>query len=176
MVHYHLSDSELSILMQAPLQAIMALTLSDKIDPVSFFKEVQAGIQIIAAEQQRQDISNDLVEFLVASFNAVDDKKIVKDEKSVYKKEIELLRLIQNLDNPAQGRQQAIAHFEKVALIMANKLTAAQASEFKTWLMSIARKVAKTVEEKEAILCVGGERVNYVEAFMIKKLEHALTL
>ncbi|RUR83179.1 hypothetical protein ACF3DV_29075 [Chlorogloeopsis fritschii PCC 9212] len=176
MVHYQLSDSELSILMQAPLQAIMALTLSDNIDPVSFFKEVQAGIQIITAEQQSQNIASDLVKFFVTSFDAVDNKKFLNDEELVLKKEIELLKLLQNLEHPAQGRQKAIAHFEQVALILANKLTTTQASEFKAWLMSIARKVAQTVEEEEGILCVGGEQVHYVEAFMLKKLEHTLTL
>ncbi|WP_026734595.1 hypothetical protein [Fischerella sp. PCC 9605] len=174
MAQQYFSDSEWAILMQAPLQAVMGLTLADKTDPVSFLKEAQAGIKILAAEQQRQDITNDLVGALVASLNEADTKEPVQGEALLLKKEFKLLRELQNLKNAAEGRQKAIAHFEQVSSILAAKVTAAQAVEFKSWLMSIAQKVAEAVKEG-GFLSIGGEKVSEPEASMLKKLEQTLT-
>lgn len=61
----YFSEAERSVLVQSPLQAILAVTLADKTDPVSFFKDVQVGWQVIVTEQ-RQDITCDLKICLLA--------------------------------------------------------------------------------------------------------------
>jgi hypothetical protein len=52
MSQQYFTDSEWSMLMQAPVQAISAIVLADKSDPVSFLKEVRAALQVLATEQQ----------------------------------------------------------------------------------------------------------------------------
>jgi len=73
MVQQYFSEEEWAVLTQAPMQAIIALTLADKSDPVSFMKEVEAGVKILATEQQRQDLPPDgLVNSVVSALNEVD--------------------------------------------------------------------------------------------------------
>ncbi|WP_315784899.1 hypothetical protein [Fischerella sp. JS2] len=58
---------------------------------------------------------------------------------------------------------------------MAAKVTTAQASAFKSWVLSIAEKVANAVKEG-GFLGIGGKRVSDSEASMLKKLEQTLAL
>ena len=171
MVQQYFSDEEWAVLLKAPMQAVMALTLADRTDPVSFLKEVKAGIEILAAEQQRQDITSDLIQSVLASLNEIDGRESVQGEALLLKREVEMLRDIRNLKNAAEGRQNALAYFEQVGTILGHKVAAAQASEFKDWLLSIARKVAEAVREG-GLLGIG---VSDAEASTIKKLEKALT-
>jgi hypothetical protein len=173
MTQQYFSDDEWSVLVQSPLQAVVALTLSDKTDPVSFLKELQAGVQILSSEQQRQDISNDLVKSLIASLNDLDAKQSLQGADLALKKEFELVGYLRNLTNADEGRQKAIAHFEKVASILASKVTGVQAAEFRAWLLSIAQRVAEAVKEG-GFMGIGGEKVSDSERSILKKLEQTL--
>ena len=173
MTQQYFSDTEWSTLIQAPMQAVIALVLADKTDPVSFLKELQAGVQILAAEQQRPDISNDLVKSLVSALNDIDAKQTLQGEELALKKEFEVIGYLRGLKNADEGRQKAIAHIEQVASILAAKVTGIQASEFKTWLMSIAQRVAEAVKEG-GFLGVGGEKISDPERSVLKKIEQIL--
>ena len=172
MTQQYFSDSEWSMLMQAPWQAIAALTLADKTDPVSFLKEVRAGLEIMVAEQQREDITNDLVKSLVTSLNEADAKRSLEGEALVLQKQTELLLYLQNLNSASQGRQQALTYFDEVAKILAAKVTPMQASEFKSWILSIARRVAEAVRERGLF----GVGTSNEEKSMLRKLEETLTI
>lgn len=172
MTQQYFSDSEWTMLMQAPWQAIAALILADKTDPVSFLKELRAGLEIMVAEQQREDITNDLVKSLVASLNQADAKRSLAGEALVLQKQNELLSYLQNLNSASQGRQQALAYFEEVAKILAAKVTPMQASEFKSWILSIARRVAEAVRERGLF----GVGISNEEMSMLRKLEEMLTI
>jgi uncharacterized protein YicC (UPF0701 family) len=172
MAQQYFTDSEWSMLMQAPWQAIAALILADKTDPVSFLKELRAALEIMVAEQQREDITNDLVKSLVASLNQADAKRSIEGEALMLHKQNELLSYLQNLNSASQGRQQALTYFEEVAKILAAKVTPMQAGEFKNWILSIAHRVAEAVREKGLF----GVGTSNEEKSMLRKLEETLTI
>ena len=172
MTQQYFAEKEWSMLMQAPWQAIAALVLADKTDPVSFLKELRAALEIMVAEQQREDITNDLVKSLVTSLNQSDAKRGLEGEALMLHKQNELLSYLQNLNSASQGRQQALTYFEEVAKILAAKVTPMQAGEFKSWILSIARRVAEAVREKGLF----GVGTSNEEMSMLKKLEQTLTI
>ncbi|MFB2936883.1 hypothetical protein ACE1B6_16660 [Aerosakkonemataceae cyanobacterium BLCC-F154] len=172
MTQQYFTESEWSTLMQAPWQAIAALTLADKTDPVSFLKEIRVGMEIMLAEQQREDITNDLVKSLVASLNQADTKRSLEGEALLLQKQTELLLYLQNLNSASEGRQQSLNYFNEVAKILAAKVTSMQASEFKSWILSIARRVAEAVRERGFF----GVGISNEEMSMLKKLEETLTI
>jgi hypothetical protein len=113
MSQQYFSDSEWATLVQSPVQAIVAMILADKTDPVSFLKEVQASIQILSTEVQRQDITNDLVKSLLVSLqDKVTTGETLQGEELLLKKEFELLGYIRTLTSADEGRKKAIAHIQ----------------------------------------------------------------
>ncbi|GAB4133345.1 MAG: hypothetical protein Fur0046_04030 [Cyanobacteria bacterium J069] len=175
MVQQYFSEDEWGILTQAPALAIIALTLADKTDPVSFMKEVQAGVRILAAEQQRQDLPPDgLVHSVVSSLNEVDLADGSSGDSLLLKKEFQVLRYIRDLKNASDGRKAAIAHFDQVKSVLAAKVTGVQANEYKSWLLMLATKVAEAVKEG-GFLGIGGEKISDAEASVLRKLEDALS-
>ncbi|MDG2614679.1 hypothetical protein P7L53_00335 [Thermoleptolyngbya sichuanensis XZ-Cy5] len=175
MVQQYFSEEEWAALTQAPMQAIIALTLADKADPVSFMKEVQAGVKILAVEQQRQDLPPDgLVSSVVSALNEVDLADSTPADSLLLKKEFQILRYIRDLQNASEGRNAAIAHFDKVKSVLATKVTGVQANEYRDWLLAIATKVAEAVKEG-GFLGIGGEKISQAEASVLRKLEDALT-
>ncbi|WP_225913732.1 hypothetical protein [Leptolyngbya ohadii] len=173
MTQSYFTDAEWSILMQAPVQALSAVILADKSDPVSFLKEVKAAVQIMLEEQQRQDLSSDLGRSLIQSFRDSLAKESLQGDELVMKKVFEYLGGIANLKSASDGRKQAIAHLDQVSAILAAKVTVMQANEFRQWLVSLARKVAESVKE-EGFLGIGGERISRDEASTLKDIEKAL--
>ena len=82
------SEQEWSMLMQAPMQAIIALALADKTDPVSFLHETRAAIQILTDEQRRTDIDSDLANSLLAALTQLDAQDSLQGEQLLLKKTI----------------------------------------------------------------------------------------
>jgi collagenase-like PrtC family protease len=173
-VQQYFSADEWSMLMQAPMQAVIGVTLADKTDPVSFLREAEAGIQIVAAEQQRQDHPNDLVRALVAAMNESDAQAAGSGTALLRQREIELLSYLKSLKSAADGRNRVIAYFEEISAVLAAKVTAVQAGEFKEWVLSIAQQVAEAVKEA-GFLGVGGERISEAEGSMLRKIERTLS-
>lgn len=173
MTQQYFSDSEWSLLLQAPIQAVSAVILSDKSDPVSFLKEVKAAVQILIEEQQRQDLSTDLGRALMQGFRDKLAAEPVQGEALLHKKMFEYLGSIESLKSASDGRKAAIAHLDQVSSILASKVTVIQAQEFRKWLVALARRVAQAVKE-ESFLGLGGEAVSRSEASTLSAIEKAL--
>ncbi|HEY9643537.1 MAG TPA: hypothetical protein V6C57_23815 [Coleofasciculaceae cyanobacterium] len=173
MSQQYFTDSEWETLLQAPVQAAIGVTLVDKTDPVSFLNETRTAIQILAAEQQRQDISSDLARSLVTSLKEEDAKEALQGDQLLLQKQFELLGALQGLKSASDGRKSTLEYFKQIESILASKVTAVQAAEFKSWILSIARQVAEAVKEG-GLFGVGGERVSREEAAMLSDMEKAL--
>ncbi|NJL45011.1 MAG: hypothetical protein HC922_03240 [Leptolyngbyaceae cyanobacterium SM2_3_12] len=69
----------------------------------------------------------------------------------------------------------AIGRFQNVAAILDAKVTGAQATYYRQWLMSVAQKVAEAQKEG-GIMGIGSSRVSEREADVLKELAAALGL
>lgn len=174
MTQEYFTDSEWSMLMQAPVQALSAVILADKADPVSFLKEVKAAVQILMAEQQREDFSTDMGRALMQGFKAKVAAEPLQGEELLMKKMFEYLASLEALKSAADGRKQAMAHLNQVSMLLASKVTVVQANEFRHWLVSLARKVAEAVKEEGFLGGIGGERISRQEASALAEIEKAL--
>ncbi|MBF2028531.1 MAG: hypothetical protein IGS48_17500 [Oscillatoriales cyanobacterium C42_A2020_001] len=173
MTQQYFSDTEWATLLQASKQAILAVILADKTDSVSFLKETQAAVQILATEVYREDISSDLARSVIASLKEGAAQEPLQGEQLLLKQQFELLGTIQTFNNVADGQKQTIAHLNQVATILASKVTAIQAEEFKQWIIALATKVAQAFKE-EGIFGIGGERISRSESGALSSIEKAL--
>ncbi len=178
MKQQYFSDSEWTTLLQTPMQAILTIILADKSDPVSFLKETQAGVQILAAELNREDISSDLVASVIASINEIAANEIAGGRispagQAFSQQQLDLLATIQTFTSVADGQKQAIAHFKQVGEILVAKVPIAKATEFKQWILAIATQVAKAVKE-DGMFGIGGERISRPESGALSSIEKAL--
>ncbi|EKQ66790.1 hypothetical protein OsccyDRAFT_4591 [Leptolyngbyaceae cyanobacterium JSC-12] len=169
----YFSDSEWATILQTPMQAILAIILADKTDPVSFLQETQAAIQIMAAELEREDISSDLVKSVIAALKEITAQESLQGEQLLLKQQFELLGKIQTFKNVGDGQKQVMAHLNQVASILASKVTLVQAEEFKQWILAIATQVAKVLKE-EGMFGIGGERISRQESGALSDIEKAL--
>lgn len=124
------TDEEWSVLLQAPMQAIVAITLADKTDPVSFLQELKGGVDVVVATMQQADIGSNLARALVDAIHEIDRQEPLQGEQLNLKKEFELLALIQSYKKASEGRNLAVAHFEQVASILSAKVTGMEATAF----------------------------------------------
>lgn len=173
MKQQYFSDSEWAILLQSSMQAILAVILADKTDPVSFLKETQAALQILAAELQREDVSSDLVKSVIASLNEVTAQEPIQGEQLLLKQQFDLLRTIQTFNSVADGQKQIIVFFNQLRDILLTKVPIVQAEEFKQWILALATQVAKAVKE-EGRFGIGGERISRQESGALSSIEKAL--
>lgn len=169
------TEAERAILLQAPMQAIAAVTLADRADPVTFLKEVQAGINILADEMGRQDLPGNLLPALIEALRQLDAQDPVQGDALKLKKGFELLGYLQGLKTSAAGQDQAVAHFQEVAAILAAKATGLEADAYKRWLMDFAQKIAEAIREG-GIFGIGSSRISEKEADVLDKLAKALGL
>jgi hypothetical protein len=169
----YFTDDEWVMLLQAPQKAVSALVLADKTDPVSFLNEVQAAIQILQTEQN-QDWSNDLVKSLTQSMREFDAQDPLQGDQLLLKRQFEFLAGLKEYKSAVEGRTSALEHLKQVSSILAAKVTANQAVEFKQWLLTLTTKVAEAVKENTFLGGIGGERISSAEAAMLSKIEEAL--
>lgn len=169
------SEDEWLTLLQAPMQALVAVCLADKVDPVSFLQELRAGVKVVSEETSRSDLPGDLVPALLSSTTELDSQEPLSGEELQLKKQFELLGLIQTFKNANEGKNAAITHFQKVAAILNAKVTGVEANNCKTWLMSLAEKVAE-VQKEGGIMGIGASRISDREADVLKQLASALGL
>lgn len=174
MKQQYFTDDEWKTLLQSPTQAVLAIILADKTDPVTFLKETQAAIQILANELQRGDISSDLVRSVVASLKESVTQEALQGEALLLKKQFDLLEKIRAFKDVSEGQKQTISHFDQVKSILMSKVTIVQAEEFKQWILALATQVAKAFKE-EGFLGIGGERVSRQESGALSSIEQALT-
>lgn len=175
MSQQYFTNSEWSMLMQAPIQAVSAVILADKSDPVLFLREVRAALRILAAEQQRTDFSSDLERSLMQSFKDKMATEVLQGDSLFQQKFFEYLASLEQYKSADEGRKAAIAYLNEVSSILAAKVTVVQAQEFNNWLIAIARQVAEAVKE-ESFFGIGGEPVTRQEAAVLSDIEKALAI
>jgi hypothetical protein len=169
------TDEEWTKLLQAPMEAVMAICLADKVDPISFLQELIAGVTIVTNDVKRTDLSGDLTPALVSAMAEIDANDPLSGEQLILKKQFELLGVIQNFSKPKDARDRAVASFRQISAILDAKVTGAQATEFKQWLMSVAQRVAESQREG-GILGIGSSRISERESDVLKDLTAALGL
>jgi len=170
----HFTESEWATLIQAPQQAIIAITLADRTDPVSFLQELKGGVEAVATAVAQSDITSKVALALVEGIQQQDNTAALQDDQLILKKEFELIGLIQGYAKAADGRDQAVQHFEQVAAVLSAKVTGNEGTAFKHWLMYLAEQVAEV--SKESGFLGMGSRVSDKEATMLKRLAAALGL
>ena len=169
------TEEEWTKLLQAPMEAVMAVCLADKVDPISFLQELIAGVTIVTNDLKRTDLMGELTPALISSMAEIDANEPLSGEQLILKKQFELLGVIQTFSKPKDARDRAVASFQQISAILDAKVTGVQATEFKTWLMSIAQRVAESQREG-GFLGVGSSRVSEREADVLKALATALGL
>lgn len=167
------TDEEWTKLLQAPMEAVMAVCLADKVDPISFLQELIAGVTIVTEDVKRTDLSGDLAPALVAAMAERDAQESLSAEQLVLKKQFELLGIIQTFKKPKDARDRAVESFQTISAILDTKVTGSQATEFKTWLMSVAQRVAE-YQREGGFMGVGGSRISERESDVLKALAKAL--
>jgi hypothetical protein len=169
------TEEEWTKLLQAPMEAVMAVCLADKVDPISFLQELIAGVKIVTEDVKRTDLPGELIPALVAAMSEMDAQEPLAGEQLILKKQFELLGIIQTFKKPKDARDRAVGSFQAISAILDTKVTGAQATEFKTWLMSVAQRVAE-YQREGGFLGVGGSRISERESDVLKALAQALGL
>ncbi|MEY3297218.1 MAG: hypothetical protein RLZZ597_478 [Cyanobacteriota bacterium] len=169
------TEEEWTKLLQAPMEAVMAVCLADKVDPISFLQELIAGVTIVTEDLKRTDLPGELMPALVSAMAEKDAQESLTGEQLILKKQFELLGIIQAFKKPKDARNRAIESFQTISIILDQKVTGAQATEFKTWLMSIAQRVAE-FQRESGFMGIGGSRISDREADVLKALAAALGL
>ena len=167
------SEDEWGTLLQAPMQALVAVCLADKVDPISFLKEVSAGVKLLSEEIKRSDLPGDLLPALLNATVELDSQVPLSEEQLPLKKQFELLGLIQGFENVKEAKRAVITHFQKVSTILNAKVTGIEADHYKVWLMSLAEKVAQSQKEG-GIMAIGASRISDRESTVLKQLATAL--
>lgn len=170
------TEEEWTKLLQAPMEAVMAVCLADKVDPISFLQELIAGVSIVMEDIKRTDLGSDLVAALVADMSALDAQDPLSGQQLILKKQFELLAIIQTFSKPKDARDRAVESFQQISAILDTKVTGLQATEFKTWLMSVAQRVAEAQRETSGLRAIGSSRISEREADVLRKLATALGL
>jgi hypothetical protein len=169
------TDEEWTTLLQAPLQGVMAVVLADRVDPVSFLQELMAGVKIVGAELQRQDLTGELAPLMATAMGEIDAQDPLDGDQLLLKKEFELLGLMQTFKDAKEGKQYALEHFRRVAAILETKVAGIHATDCKRWLMAIAQKVAEAQREG-GFMGIGSSRISEKESDVLKDLAAALKL
>lgn len=173
MKQQYFSDSEWVTLLEAPRQAVLAVVLADKTDPVAFLQEVQSALQIFAAELQRDDFSSDLVKSVVADLKRLAAQDPLQGEQLLSKQQSELLASIQSFKSTSDGQKQVIAYLNQVRDVLIAKVPIAEAEAFKQWILALATQVARAVKEEGRFGGIGGERISRQESGALSAVEKA---
>ncbi len=155
------SPEDWAVVRSAPLLAGLLITLSDlRTGPIGILKEGFAPSQAII--QAGEGAANPIVASLVANI------------KEMAKKGERLEPPFQVAGKtPEQLKTEVATHLKKVPAVLEGKVPTEQAAEFKSWLVTIAEKVANAGREG-GFLGFGGEKVSAAESAAIKDLATAL--
>ncbi|MER3435293.1 MAG: hypothetical protein C4288_18250 [Leptolyngbya sp. ERB_1_1] len=166
---HNFAASEWTLLMQAPMQAVAAVALADKTDPLSLLRTAQATIQILSEEQVRQKPWNHLIGCLMDSMNAADEKLGVKGKELLMRKQFIILGQLHTLNNTANGHDIAIETCKQIALILSVKVSPLEMEEFRNWLLMITIRILKTAK-KSSVFEITNLRINERERLALQRL------
>jgi hypothetical protein len=155
------SSEDWAVVRSAPLLAGLLITLSDlRTGPIGVLKESFAPSQAII--EAGEGAANPIVASVVANIKDMAKKgERLKPPFEVTGK------------TPEQLKTEVAALLEKVPAIVEGKVSAEEAAGFKSWLMTIAEKVANAAREG-GFLGFGGERVSAAESTAMRHLASAL--
>jgi hypothetical protein len=173
MTKQYFSETEWTMLMQAPTQAVLMVILADKGDPVYFLKEVQVAVQILM-DALNQEASSDLLRSVIASLQQRAVDAPLQGEPLLLQQQFELIGTIQGFKSVSEGQKQTIAHLDQVKAILAAKVPLTQAEEFNQWVLAIATQVAQVVKEGGGLFNLGNESISRAEAGGLSSIQKAL--
>lgn len=155
------SPEDWALIRSAPLLSGLLITLSDlRTGPIGILKEGFAPSQAII--EAGDGAANPIVAAVVANI-----KEMAKKRE----------RLQPPFDvagkNPEQLKTEVATHLKKVSSVLDGKVPADQAEGFKSWLVTIAGKVANAANEG-GFFGFGGEKVSAAETAAIQELASSL--
>jgi hypothetical protein len=172
-VPYPFDRSELNILLQAPLHAVIAVVLVEEIDPVEFLQRLRSGARILVQSQQQQSNFGSLAAMLSAQSGSSPNTPPISLDEMVFARECELLELLQQFGSATEGQQQAIACCAQASILLAKKVSYSQAQAYCNWLLSVARSVAEALQQESNTVEMP---LQYPAEPVLKALQAALTI
>jgi hypothetical protein len=155
------SPEDWALVRSSPLLAGLLITLSDlRTGPIGVLKEGFAPSQAII--EAGEGAANPIVASVVANIKEMAKKgECLQPPFQVSGK------------NPEQLKTEVAALLKRIPGILDAKVSSEQAAGFKSWLVTIADKVANAAREG-GFLGFGGERVSAAESAAIKDVASAL--
>jgi hypothetical protein len=162
---------EWDTIMEAPLKIATAVVASGTPGPVQMVQESLALARALAEPLQTAS-SNALVNAVANEFKAIaQDREQRKAEQAELRAE---LKVDPNDPNALQTvRSLGVEAARQAAAIVTAKASADEAAGFKTWLLSVAQRVAEGAKEG-GFLGFGGTRVTTEEQATIREIADAL--
>jgi hypothetical protein len=151
------TPEEWELLRKAPLMMAAAVIVSDLSGSVGVAREFLSMAQAVE-ETGQQDDTNELVAALVADLQAPQAARTEEAE---------------DITDLAETRAKALAESREIAALLARKTTLEEATGFKRWMLSIARRVSEAAREG-GVLGVGAKLVSEKETAMLRDLADAL--
>jgi hypothetical protein len=142
------TEVEWRSLLHGAAYAALAVLLTDKADPVVFLRQTQTAARILTRELWRCEAYSPLVHSLILSMEETDSSDALWEDDLLFAKTCEMLACLQTRGNAQESRLAAIAHCKEVAVVLASKVPALQAHDYRMWLLSLARKVAEAIQIK----------------------------
>lgn len=165
------TEVEWRSLLHGAAYAALAVLLTDKADPVVFLKQTKTAARILTRELWRCEAWSDLVHALILSIEETDSSDTLWEEDLLFAKTCEMLACLQTQGSAQEGRMAALKHCREVALVLASKVPAIQAHDYRMWLLSLARKVAEATQIQAPVKTL---RVKTCRFEVLNELELAL--
>lgn len=146
-----------TIVAAAPMVGL-AVTCASPNGPWGVMKEM-LSMGMAMTEMLEKGSSNSLIAELAADLKARQTK----------------LEPPQGMKDAEQGKEAALNHVRAVNDLLTRKVKPEEADEFKTWLLTIGRRVAEAANEG-GIFGFGGERVSDAEKNVLRQIAFALRL
>jgi hypothetical protein len=140
------TEVEWRSLLHGAAYAALVVLLTDKADPVVFIKQTQTATRILTRELWRCEACSSLVHSLILSIEETDSSDALWEDDLLFAKTCEMLACLQTRGSAQESRIAALAHCREVAAILAAKVPARQAHDYRMWLLSLARKVAEATQ------------------------------
>lgn len=157
------TEVEWRSLLQGAAYAALAVVLTDKTDPVVFLRKIQAAARVLTCELWQCKPRSSLVRSLIASLEETDILETLWEDDLLFAKSCEMLDCL-NLQNSAQeARSALLGNCSHIARILASKVPAVQAHDYRMWLLSLARDVAVTVQSDRPISASSFEMLRALE-------------
>lgn len=172
MNRFQFTFDESFFVFNAPGQVVTAMLLAEQVDPVAYLREIREAFLLLMREAYKPVIDSELVAMVAQSIQQNIPTDLLRREDQMQQYIIGFLFSQEPKGTAEQARKEAIASLQQMAAILEAKVDAAEAKQFKTWLLYLATRVAGLVAEGE----VAWERVSGAETAVIQELQEVLKL